>query len=79
MRCSSLLVQATLLLLTVSLVSAQTMAMLQGRVLDPLRRGRSWRVGRGAHSRSEAPPQTVEGSTSLGCKLDYAPLTRGRS
>ena len=35
MRSSCLLIQATLLLLTVSLASAQTMAMLQGRVLDP--------------------------------------------
>src|SRR4026209_2554716 len=35
MRASCLLIQATLLLLTVSLASAQTMAMLQGRVLDP--------------------------------------------
>ena len=35
MRSSCLLIQVTLLLLTVSLASAQTMAMLQGRVLDP--------------------------------------------
>ena len=35
MRSSCLLIQATLLLLIVSLASAQTMAMLQGRVLDP--------------------------------------------
>ena len=35
MQSSCLLIQATLLLLTVSLASAQTMAMLQGRVLDP--------------------------------------------
>ena len=35
MRSSCLLIQATLLLLTVSPASAQTMAVLQGRVLDP--------------------------------------------
>src|SRR5687767_7539379 len=35
MRSFCLIIQATLLLMTVSLGSAQTMAVLQGRVLDP--------------------------------------------
>ena len=60
MRSSSLLIQATLVLLTVSLASAQTMAVLQGRVRRSIRRGRSWRVGRGAQFRHRVHQHDLE-------------------
>jgi colanic acid/amylovoran biosynthesis protein len=44
--------------------------------LESRRAAPGWQSGRTA---GEAAPQTIEGSASLGDKLDHAPLTRGRS